>query len=135
DYFDELLERIREIRASEQRVYQRIRDIFALASDYDPSRGEARRFFAVMQNKMHYAATGLTAAEIVRRRALASEPNMGLTAWSGERVRKHDASVAKNYLSADEIDTLNRIVVMFLDRAEFRAKRRRDIRMTDWERD
>ncbi|WP_437336606.1 virulence RhuM family protein [Sorangium sp. So ce394] len=135
DYFDELLARIREIRASEARIYQRIREIFALASDYDESDQATLRFFAFMQNKMHYAATGLTAAEIVRRRADAEKPNMGLTSWSGGRVLKRDVGTAKNYLDAKEIDTLNRIVVMFLDRAEFRAQRRRDIRMSDWEAD
>ena len=133
DYFDELLSRIREIRASEARVYQRIREIFALASDYDESDESTLRFFAFMQNKMHYAATGLTAAEIVRHRADAEKPNMGLTNWSGGRVLKRDVGTAKNYLDAQEIDTLNRIVVMFLDRAEFRAQRRRDLRMADWE--
>jgi hypothetical protein len=133
DYFDELLARIREIRASEQRVYQRIREIFALASDYDETGDETLRFFAFMQNKMHYAATGLTAAEIVRRRAGAEKPNMGLTSWSGGRVLKRDVGTAKNYLDANEIDTLNRIVVMFLDQAEFRAQRRKDIKMADWE--
>lgn len=135
DYFDELLTRIREIRASEARVYQRIREIFALASDYDDSNDATVRFFAFMQNKMHYAATGLTAAEIIRRRADADKPNMGLTNWSGGRVLKRDVNTAKNYLDANEIDTLNRIVVMFLDRAEFRAQRRRDIKMADWETD
>jgi len=135
DYFDELLARIREIRASEARVYQRIREIFALASDYDDSNDATLRFFAFMQNKMHYAATGLTAAEIIRRRADADKPNMGLTNWTGGRVLKRDVSTAKNYLDAKEIDTLNRIVVMFLDRAEFRAQRRRDIKMADWETD
>lgn len=135
DYFDELLARIREIRASEARVYQRIREIFALASDYDESDQATLRFFAFMQNKMHYAATGLTAAEIIRRRADAEKPNMGLTNWSGGRVLKRDVGTAKNYLDAKEIDTLNRIVVMFLDRAEFRAERRRDIKMADWETD
>jgi len=135
DYFDELLTRIREIRASEARVYQRIREIFALASDYDESDQATARFFAFMQNKMHYGATGLTAAEIIRRRADAEKPNMGLTNWSGGRVLKRDVNTAKNYLDAKEIDTLNRIVVMFLDRAEFRAQRRRDIKMADWETD
>lgn len=135
DYFDELLARIREIRASEARVYQRIREIFALAWDYDESDQATLRFFAFMQNKMHYAATGLTAAEIVRRRADAEKPNMRLTSWSSGRVLKRDVSTAKNYLDAHEIDTLNRIVVMFLDRAEFRAQRRRDIKMADWEAD
>jgi len=133
DYFDELLARIREIRASEARVYQRIRDILALASDYAEGRQETLVFFAAMQNKMHYAATGLTAAEIVRRRADAGKPNMGLTAWSGSRVLKRDVATAKNYLNAKEIETLNRIVVMFLDQAEFRAQRRQDIKTRDWE--
>jgi len=132
DYFDELLARIREIRASEARVYQRVREIFALACDYVEGQQETQVFFATMQNKMHYAATGLTAAEIVRRRADADKANMGLTAWSGERVLKRDVVTAKNYLNAGEIDTLNRIVVMFLDQAEFRTQRRQDIRMADW---
>ncbi|MCL2723746.1 MAG: virulence RhuM family protein [Polyangiaceae bacterium] len=133
DYFDELLARIREIRASEARVYQRVREIFALASDYRESDREAQVFFAKMQNKMHFAATGLTAAEIVHQRADATKPNMGLTSWSGNRVLKRDVVTAKNYLDDEEIDTLNRIVVMFLDRAEFRARRRKDIKMADWE--
>lgn len=133
DYFDELLARIRDIRASEKRVYQRIRDIFALSPDYAPGEEETRFFFATMQNKMHYAATGLTAAEIIRRRADAEKPNMGLTTWRGGRVLKRDVDTAKNYLSEEEIDTLNRIVVMFLDQAEFRAQRRRNIMMDEWE--
>jgi len=133
DYFDELLVRIREIRASEVRVYQRIRELFALAVDYVESENETQVFFATMQNKMHYAATGLTAAEIVRRRADADKANMGLTSWSGGRVLKRDVATAKNYLAEKDIDTLNRIVVMFLDQAEFRAQRRLDIRMRDWE--
>ncbi len=133
DYFDELLARIREIRASEKRVYQRIREIFALASDYREGDQEAQVFFATMQNKMHYAAAGLTAAEIVRRRADSGKRNMGLTSWTGSRVLKRDVGTAKNYLTAQEIDTLNRIVVMFLDQAEFRAQRRQDIKMRDWE--
>ena len=132
DYFDELLARIREIRASEARVYQRIREIFALASDYAEGEQETQRFFAFMQNKMHYAATGLTAAEIVRRRADADKPNMGLTSWSGGRVLKRDVGTAKNYLDETEVDTLNRITVMFLDQAEFRAQRRKDIKISDW---
>lgn len=133
DYFDELLERIRDIRASEARVYQRIREIFALAADYVEGHRETQVFFAFMQNKMHYAATGMTAAEIVKNRADASAPNMGLTSWSGGRVLKRDVATAKNYLDEKEIDTLNRIVVMFLDQAQFRAERRQDIRMADWE--
>ena len=132
DYFDELLARIREIRASEKRVYQRIREIFSLASDYREGERETQTFFGAMQNKMHFAATGLTAAEIVRQRADASKANMGLTAWTGGRVLKRDVPTAKNYLDEKEIDTLNRIVVMFLDQAEFRALRRQDIRMRDW---
>ncbi len=133
DYFDELLARIREIRASEARVYQRIREIFALACDYREGEEETQVFFATMQNKMHYAATGMTAAEIVRRRADAGKANMGLKSWKGGRVLKRDVATAKNYLDTKEIDTLNRITVMFLDQAEFRAQRRRDIRMRDWE--
>ena len=133
DYFDELLARIREIRASEARVYQRIRDILALASDYVEDERATQLFFAAMQNKMHYAAAGMTAAEIIRARADAAEPNMGLTAWKGGHVLKRDVGTAKNYLDAEEIDTLNRITVMFLDQAEFRAQRRRDIRMSDWD--
>lgn len=133
DYFDELLARIRDIRASEARVYQRIREIFALAVDYREGEQETQRFFATMQNKVHYAATGHTAAEIIRRRADGDKPNMGLTAWKGDRVIKRDVGVAKNYLNSDEIDTLNRITVMFLDQAEFRAQRRQNIHMHDWE--
>ena len=132
DYFDELLARIREIRASEQRVYQRIREIFALASDYREGEQETQVFFAAMQNKLHFAATGMTAAEIVRRRADATQANMGLSAWTGGRVLKRDVPTAKNYLDEGEIDTLNRVVVMFLDQAEFRAQRRQDIKMRDW---
>ena len=131
DYFDELLARIREIRASEARVYQRIREIFALASDYREGERETQVFFAAMQNKMHFAATGMTAAEIVNGRADSAKPNMGLKAWSGGRVLKRDVATAKNYLDEKEIDTLNRIVVMFLDQAEFRAQRRQDIKMRD----
>ncbi len=133
DYFDELLARIREIRASEARVYQRIREIFALACDYREGEEETQRFFASVQNKMHHAATGMTAAEIIRRRADARKANMGLTAWKSGRVLKRDVGTAKNFLDAGEIDTLNRITVMFLDQAEFRAQRRQDIHMRDWE--
>lgn len=132
DYFDELLARIREIRASEKRVYQRIREIFALASDYREGEKETQIFFATMQNKMHYAATGMVAAEIIRTRADSGKVNMGLTAWSGSRVMKRDVTTAKNYLDDKEIDTLNRVVVMFLDQSEFRAQRRQDIKMQDW---
>ncbi|WP_140909062.1 virulence RhuM family protein [Cognatiluteimonas lumbrici] len=133
DHFDELLARIRDIRASEARVYQRIREIFALAVDYREGEQATQRFFAIMQNKVHYAATGLTAAEILRRRADAALPNMGLNTWKGSRVLKQDVGTAKNYLDAQEIDVLNRITVMFLDQAEFRAMRRQDIRLADWD--
>ncbi len=132
DYFNELLARIREIRATEARVYLMIRNIFALACDYQEGDKETQLFFATMQNKMHCAATGLTAAEIVRQRANAQLPNMGLTSWKGERVLKTDVGVAKNYLDSKEIDTLNRITVMFLDQAEFKAQRRQAIHMADW---
>lgn len=133
DYFDELLARIREIRASESRVYLMIRNIFALASDYEEGGKESQLFFATMQNKMHYAATGLTAAEIIKNRANAQLPNMGLTNWKGSRVLKTDIGTAKNYLNNEEINTLNRITIMFLDQAEFRAQRRQTICMLDWE--
>lgn len=133
DYFDELLARIREIRASEARVYLMIKNIFALASDYQEGEKQTQLFFATMQNKMHYAATGLTAAEIVKKRANAERPNMGLTNWKGSRVLKIDVGTAKNYLDNEEIDTLNRITVMFLDQTEFRAQRRQTIQIADWE--
>ncbi len=133
DYFDELLARIREIRASEARVYQRIREIFSLALDYQSGKKATQKFFATMQNKMHYAATQMTAAEIIRGRADAGKTNMGLTSWKGTRVLKRDVGTAKNYLNAQEIDTLNRITVMFLDQAEFRSQRRQDIRLRDWD--
>lgn len=105
---------------------------FALASDYVEGQQETLRFFAFMQNKMHYAATGLTAAEIVRGRADADKPNMGLTSWSSGRVLQRNVGTATNYLDKKELDTLNRITVMFLDQAEFRAQRRKDIKMADW---
>jgi len=133
DYFDELLARIREIRASEARVYLMIRNIFALASDYQEGERQTQLFFATMQNKMHYAATEQTAAELIKTRADAEHPNMGLTNWKGSRVLKTDIGTAKNYLNREEIDTLNRITVMFLDQADFRAQRRQTIRMADWE--
>lgn len=132
DYFDELLERIRDIRASEARVYLRVRDILALASDYDPRREDTTTFFRVIQNKLHFAATGRTAAELIAERADHSRPNMGLTTWKGERVLKSDVKIAKNYLSAEEIDELNRIVVMWLDFAEDQARRRKQVFLDDW---
>lgn len=132
DYFEELLARIREIRASEARVYLMIRNIFSLAADYREGEKATHIFFATMQNKMHYAATKLTAGEIVKTRANAEFRDMGLTNYKGSRVLKRDVDTAKNYLDEKEIDTLNRITVMFLDQAEFRAQRRQNILMEDW---
>lgn len=132
DYFDELLERIREIRASEKRFYQKVRDLFALSSDYDKTDKATQMFFDETQNKLLYAVARLTAAEIILARADADKPNMALTSWKGHVVRKQDIFVAKNYLSEDEIDTLNRLVVIFLETAELRAKNRIDIAMKFW---
>jgi len=133
DYFDELLERIRDIRASERRMYLRVRDILALASDYAPNAAETHRIFQVIQNKLHHAVTGMTAPELIAARADAAQPNMGLTSWSGRAVRKHDVTVAKNYLHEGEITELNRIVVMFLDFAEDQAQRRKQVFLKDWQ--
>lgn len=133
DYFDELLERIRDIRASERRMYLRVREIFMLAADYEPSASETTQFFRIIQNKLHFAATGQTAAEIIHSRADASQPNMGLTVWKGEIVRKGDVTVAKNYLQEQEINALNRIVVMWLDYAEDQALRRKQVFLADWQ--
>ena len=132
DYFDELLARIREIRASEKRFYQKVRDLFALSSDYRISERETHLFFAEVQNKLLFAATGHTAAELIVQRADPQSPNMSLTHWSGSRVRKQDVIIAKNYLSADEIDTLNRLVVIFLEQAELRVKQRQDLTLDFW---
>jgi len=132
DYFDELLERIRDIRASEKRFYQKVRDLFALSSDYDPTDKATQMFFAETQNKLLFAVTGHTAAEIIVGRANAQQPNMALTSWKGGIVRKQDIFTAKNYLTADEIDTLNRLVVIFLETAELRAKDRLDITISFW---
>lgn len=132
DYFDELLERIRDIRASEKRFYQKIKDLFALSSDYDGSDKSTQMFFAETQNKLHYAVTGQTAAELIVSRANAEKPNMSLTSWKGSIVRKQDIFIAKNYLTHDEIDTLNRLVVIFLESAELRAKNRLDITIDFW---
>ena len=132
DYFDELLERIRDIRASERRVYLRVREIFALAADYSPSEPETQAFFQTVQNKLHFAATGKTAPELIAERANSTQPNMGLTAWKSGVVRKSDVTVAKNYLREAEINELNRIVVMFLDFAEDQARRRKQIFLGDW---
>jgi len=132
DYFDELLERIREIRASEKRFYQKLRDLYALAVDYDASTHETKEFFQIVQNKLHWAITGSTAAEIISARANAEKPNMGLTTFKGVKVRKADVTVAKNYLSDGEIRQLNRIVTMYLDYAEEQAERRKPLYMRDW---
>lgn len=132
DYFDELLARIRDIRASEKRFYQKVRDLFALSSDYRGNEVQTARFFAEVQNKLLYAATGSAAAELVVARSNPTVPNMGLTSWKGRIVRKEDVIVAKNYLTADEIDTLNRLTVIFLDAAELRVKRRMDLTLAFW---
>lgn len=132
DYFDELLARIRDIRASEKRFYQKVRDLFMLSSDYDATDKATQMFYAETQNKLLYAVTGHTAAEIVVQRADASKPNMGLTSWKGTVVRKQDITVAKNYLSEKELDKLNRLVVIFLESAELRVQERRDLTMEYW---
>ncbi len=132
DYFDELLERIRDIRSSEKRFYQKIRDIYKLAVDYDPKAEETLEFFGIVQNKLHFAISGKTAAELIAERADATQPNMGLTSWKGAKVRKGDVTVAKNYLNPKEMEGLNRIVTMYLDYAEDQAKRHRQIFMRDW---
>lgn len=133
DYFDELLARIRDIRASEKRFYQKIRDIYATAVDYDSQSEAAQLFFKKVQNKMLWAVTGHTAPELIAGRADPALPNMGLTTWAGGRVRKQDVTVAKNYLSGGEIEALDRIVVMYLDYAEDQAQRRKTLTMRDWE--
>ncbi|MEE3609072.1 virulence RhuM family protein [Avibacterium paragallinarum] len=132
DYFDELLERIRDIRASEKRFYQKVRELFALSSDYDASDKATQMFFAETQNKLIYAITEQTAAELIVSRADANAPNMALTSWQGNKVRKQDIFIAKNYLTADEIDSLNRLVVIFLESAELRAKNRQDLTLDYW---
>ena len=133
DYFDELLEKIREIRASEKRFYQKIKEVYSTSVDYDGQSERAQKFFATVQNKMLHAVTGKTAAELVIARADPVKPNMGLTSWKGSRVRKADTTIAKNYLADDEIRDLNRIVTMFLDVAEDRAERRKEMTMAAWE--
>lgn len=132
DYFDELLERIRDIRASEKRFYQKVRDLLALSSDYDKTDKATQMFFAETQNKLLYAVTHQTAAEIIVSRADASQPNMALTSWKGNVVRKQDIYTAKNYLKDDEIDMLNRLTVLFLDSAELRVKERKDLTLNYW---
>ena len=132
DYFDELLARIRDIRASEKRFYQKIRDLFSLSSDYDKTDKATQMFFAETQNKLLYAVTNQTAAELICDRADADKPNMGLTTWKGSIVRKGDITIAKNYLQDNEIDRLNRLVDIFLTSAEMRVQDRRDLTLEYW---
>lgn len=132
DYFDELLERIRDIRASEKRFYQKLRDLFALSSDYDKTDKSTLQFFSETQNKLIYGVTGKTAADLIIDRANPQKPNMALTSWSGTIVRKKDIIIAKNYLSKDEIDSLNRLVTIFLESAELRVKMRKDLTLDYW---
>jgi len=132
DYFDELLERIRDIRASEKRFYQKITDIYATSIDYDPKAEVTQKFFATVQNKLHFAIHGKTAAELISDRADAEKQNMGLTFWKGDKVRKRDVTIAKNYLNEKEIRALNRIVTRYLDYAEDQAERKRPMYMKDW---
>jgi hypothetical protein len=133
DYFDELLERIRDIRASEKRFYQKARDLFSLSSDYDPTDKATQMFFAEAQNKLLYATTNQIAAELIVKRADANKLNMGLNTWKGSVVRNQDITVAKNYLTEDELDSLNRLVIIFLETAELRAKNKQDITMRYWQ--
>lgn len=133
DYFDELLERIRDIRASEKRVYLKVRDIFATSIDYDPKSEQADKFFKTVQNKLHYSVHGHTAPELIVERANSSKDNMGLTSFKGSKVRKSDVTIAKNYLNQEEIDNLNRIVTMYLDYAEDQARQHIPMHMSDWE--
>lgn len=133
DYFDELLERIKDIRSSEKRFYQKVKDLLVLSSDYDADDKATQMFFAIIQNKLLYAVTGLTAAEIVFYRADISKPNMNLTSWKGKVVRKQDVTIAKNYLTKDEIESLNNLTVLFLDSAEERVKNRKDLTLDYWE--
>jgi hypothetical protein len=132
DHFDEMLERIRGIRASEKRFYQKVRDLFTLSTDYDKTDRTTQQFFASVQNVLLYAVTRQTAAELITARANPADAHFGLLAWKGDQVRKADILVAKNYLSEDEIDTLNRLVVIFLETAELRAKNRQETRMSFW---
>jgi len=132
DYFDELLERIRDIRASEKQFYRKITEIYSLAVDYDPNAEITHEFYASVQNKLHWAITGHTAAELIAERASAAKPNMGLTSWKDKKVRQADVTVAKNYLAEDELRSLNRIVTMYLDYAEDQAERHQPMYMRDW---
>lgn len=133
DYFDEMLERIRDIRASERRVYLRVKEIFTLAADYEPSNKETTRFFQTIQNKLYFACTGMTAAELIASRADANQPDMGLTNYKSGEVRKTDVTIAKNYLRENELKELNRIVNMWLDFAEDQALRRKQVFLQDWD--
>ena len=132
DYFEELLRRIQDIRTSERRFYQKITDIYSTSIDYDPTAEASISFFKTVQNKMHWAITGQTAAEIIRRRADSAKPNMGLTNWRGAKVRKEDVAIAKNYLSEPELAALNNLVEQYLIFAEGQAMRRIPMRMGDW---
>ena len=132
DYFDEWLARIRDIRASEKRFDQKVRDLYTTAIDYDKTSEQAQAFFKKVQNKMLWAVTGKTAAELIESRSDPAAPNMGLTSWKGSVVRKGDVGTAKNYLNAEEVEELNRIVVMYLDYAEDQARRRRPVTMAEW---
>lgn len=132
DYFDELLARIRDIRASEKRFYQKVRDLLALSSDYDPTDKATQMFFSEVQNKLLFAVTQCTAAEVIVNRADATKPNMNMTSWKGNVVRKGDIATAKNYLSTKEIDQLNRITVIFLESAELRTQTRKDLTLGYW---
>ena len=132
DYFDELLEQIRDIRSSEKRFYRKITDIYALSVDYEATAEETQAFFKVVQNKLIFAATGNTAAEVIAQRSDASKDNMGLSTWQSDKVRMGDVTVSKNYLSQDELEILNRIVTMYLDYAELQAKNHKQLFMHDW---
>jgi hypothetical protein len=132
DYFDELLDRIRDIRASEKRFYMKVRDIYALSVDYDPKLQMTKDFFATVQNKLHFAVHGMTAAELIVSRANAEKEDMGLTTYAGKTVRQSDIMIAKNYLDRDELEDLNRIVTMFLDHAEDMARQKIPMYMRDW---
>lgn len=132
NYFDELLARIRDIRSSEKLFWRKVLDIYATSIDYDPKTDLSREFFAMVQNKMHWAAHGHTAAEVIAARADAAKPNMGLTSWSGGQPRKSDVEIAKNYLTHEELDALNRIVTIYLDFAELQALNRKPMYMRDW---
>lgn len=133
DYFDEMLARIRDIRSSEKRFYQKVRDLFSLSSDYDKTDQTTQQFFATVQNMLLYAVTQKTAAELITDRANPDDAHFGLQHWQGAQVRKQDILVAKNYLIEDEIDTLNRLVVIFLETAELRTKNRQEILMAFWQ--